>query len=307
MNKPLFSRRRLLGLASLSALGAGSAFGATAALPRDAVARALRQLERRAGGRLGVAVFDARAGAPAWGHRTDERFALCSTFKLLLAGAVLQAVDQGRLAADRWVPFGPADLVPHAPVTEARLADGGMPLLALAEAAQTTSDNVAANVLLPLLGGPDGLTAWLRAQGDAQTRLDRVEPAMNRVARGDERDTTTPAAMAGSAWRLALGDTLAPASRERLVAWLVATATGRRRLRAGLPAGWRAGDKTGTGMGDGLPDRYNDVAVVWPPGRPPLAVAAYYESRHVDSPRLRAEDEAVLAAVGRLVARWDGV
>jgi beta-lactamase class A len=305
MNNILLNRRQLGLLAGALALGTRTASGAPAALPRAAVQQALQALERRAGGRLGVAVH-ATASGPAWGHRSDERFALCSTFKLPLAGAVLQAVAQGRLAGDRWMPYTAAQLLPHSPITGENAARGGMTVLALAEATQTTSDNLAANLLLQLLGGPAGLTAWLREGGDAHTRIDRVEPEMNRVLPGEVRDTTTPAAMAGTAWQLALGERLPAASRERLVGWMVATETGQRRLRAGLPKAWRAGDKTGTGSGEGMPDKYNDVAVIWPPGRAPLTVAAYYDSRHVNSPRMRAEDEAVLAEVGRLVARWDG-
>src|SRR4051812_9074598 len=72
--------------------------------------------------------------------------------------------------------------------------------------------------------------------------------------------------------RLLIGDALSAASREQLVAWLVANKTGDKRLRAELPRDWRVGDKTGTG-GNGAA---NDVAIVWPPGRPAILVAAYY-------------------------------
>ena len=48
------------------------------------------------------------------------------------------------------------------------------------------------------------------------------------------------------------------AAREQLIEWMVKTATGDKRIRAGLPKDWRAGDKTGTGMADAMtrePDR----------------------------------------------------
>lgn len=245
---------------------------------RAAAPDALAALERAHGGRLGVCLLDTGSGA-TWSHRADERFALCSTFKLPLAAATLQAVDQGRLPADEVLP--------------------------LAEAAQVRSENPPANALLLRLGGPAAFTQWLREQGDAQTRIDRIEPAMNDVKPGDPRDTTTPAAMAALAARLVLGPVLAPASRERLQAWMVATRTGERRLRAGLPAGWRAGDKTGTGLDPSRPDYVRDVAVVWPPaGRAPFVVAAYLDGAHRGSPRVRREDEVLLAHVGRLAGAW---
>ncbi len=284
-------------LASLPLAACASAGG-------ERLAECLAELERRSGGRLGVAVFDAGSGRLA-GHRVDERFALCSTFKLPLAAAVLQRVGRGEWSPERWVPFGAADRVPHMPVTGRHIAAGGMRLIDLVEAAQTESDNLAANLLLRLLGGPAGFTAWLRTQGDALTRLDRTEPALNHVPPGSLADTTTPAAMARTVARQFSADGLDAASQARLRGWMQATRTGGRRLRAGLPPGWRSGDKTGTGLHDDLPDQLNDVAVVWPDGgRAPWLVAAYFESHHRGSPAPRAEDEAVLAEVGRLATEW---
>ncbi len=277
-----------------------------AAVPLPLAARTaddLAALEARAGGRLGVALFDT-ASPRRWVHRSDERFGLCSTFKLPLAGAVLQALDQGRLRADARLPLRPEDRVQHMPTTEAWLARGWATPTALAQAAQLSSDNLAANVLLRSVGGPEAFTAWLRAQGDAVTRVDRYEPAMNRVAAGDERDTTSPAAFAGLVATLCTGAALKPARRALLVQWMRDTRTGQRRLRAGLPAAWRAGDKTGTGFGPGMPDRINDVAVFWPPGRAPWVLACFYEGPAQSSDWVRPQDEAVLAEVGRLAGAF---
>jgi beta-lactamase class A len=277
--------------------------GALCLSPAHAAPEALGALERRHGGRLGVAMQDL-AGGPGLTHRADERFALCSTFKLWLAAATLAQVDAGRWKLEDRLSWTAADAVPHMPVTAAQDPRTGMSLAALAEAAQCHSDNLAANLLLRHLGGPSALTAWLRAQGDSVTRLDRPEPAMNEVASGDERDTTTPTAIAAHLQRLLRGDMLAQASRERLLGWMRATRTGPRRLRAGLPAGWTMGHKTGTGLDEGLPDRINDVGILWPPGgRAPRVVAVYYESAQRGSRSVRAQDEAVLAAVARLATR----
>ncbi len=265
--------------------------------------QALAALERKVGGRLGVALLDTGSGQMV-GHRLNERFGMCSTFKMPLAAAILREVDQGHLRHDQWVPYGAADAVAHAPVTQKHLQRGGMTVVALAEAAQTTSDNVAANLLLKLIGGPAGFTANLRAAGDAITRLDRYEPHMNHVKGPDERDTTTPAAMARTTEQLLTTNWLSSASRELLIGWMVATTTGELRLRAGLPNNWRSGDKTGTGMAPGMPDKYNDVAIAWPPGKAPLIISAFYETARPHKGGMRDEDQAVLAEVGRIAAAW---
>ena len=57
---------------------------------------------------------------------------------------------------------------------------------------------------------------------------------------------------------------------------------------------WVAGDKTGTGENG----ETNDVAAVWAPDGPPIAVAAYY----VRPGRSTEENSAVLAEVGKVVA-----
>lgn len=296
------SRRKILGLSSAWLLPATSWATAptTPALP-DYLP--LARLEKRTGGRLGVALLDTGTGALT-GHRLHERFGMCSTFKLPLAAAILRKVDEGSLRLDQWVPFTQADIVPHAPVTQQHLTQGGMTVQALAEAAQTTSDNVAANLLLKLLGGPAGFTSMLRAAGDTVTRLDRIEPAMNDVPRGEVRDTTTPQAMAQTVARQLTGGWLSSNATTLLTGWMVATQTGTKRLRAGLPPTWRAGDKTGTAMAPGMPDKYNDIAIAWPPGRAPIIVAAFFETRVAHGGRMRDEDQAVLAQVGRIAAEW---
>lgn len=255
-------------------------------------------LEVSAGGQLGVAVL---IGDRLIGHRLDERFAMCSTFKMPLVGVVLQKVDRGELSLDQNVPITPDDLVFYSPVVDGLVESGGASLRVLLQAAQTQSDNTAANLLLRLIGGPAGFTASLRALGDPVTRLDRYEPEMNAVAPGEEQDTTTPEAMARLASTLLLGDALSLSSRELLLRWMIETNTGQKRLRAGFPPEWRAGDKTGTGISEGLANRLNDVAIALPDDGPPRIIAAYYRTDGYH-PSMRDEDQAVLAEVGRIAA-----
>lgn len=293
------SRRVFLG----SAVGAVWTLGreASAGQPAVDVAAALAALEARAGGRLGVCLLDTGSGRLV-GHRLDERFAMCSTFKLPLAALVLRAADAGRLRLDEAVAITKADLVSYAPVVEPKVGQT-LTVAALAEGAQTTSDNAAGNLLLARLGGPAGFTAALRGLGDSVTRLDRTEPQLNIVKPGEEHDTTSPRAMAATMARLLTGDALSAASRERLIGWMVATTTGGKRLRAGLPSSWRSGDKTGTGRADAMTDKVNDIGITWPPGKAPLVITAYFDSsRRTDA--TQPADEAALAEVGRIAAAW---
>lgn len=259
----LIDRRLFVG----GALAVG-AMSARTARAHDA-AEALADLEKSLGARLGVAMRDTGGGARIE-YRADERFPLASTFKFLAAGAVLAKVDSGRDGLDRRVRYGKSDLVTYSPETEKHTGEG-MTLAGLCEAAITLSDNTAGNLMLAAIGGPVGLTGFVRSLGDGVTRLDRIETELNEARPGDPRDTTSPAAMLGDLEKLLLGDALSAASRERLMGWLIANRTGDARLRAGLPKDWRVGDKTGSG-GHGAA---NDIAIAWPPGRKPVLIAAY--------------------------------
>lgn len=287
--------RRCFLAASLSATVTAAPLGRALAqaAPAAGPLAELAALERRHGGRLGVAILDT-VGGRRINHRGEQRFPMLSTFKMLAAALVLARVDRGEEQLDRRIMFTAEDLVTYSPATAPHVGPPGMTLAELCDAAITVSDNTAGNLLLASFGGPAALTAFARSLGDRHTRLDRIEPDLNEAAPGDPRDTTTPAAMLANMRALLLGDALSAASRAQLTDWLLANTTGDQRLRAGMPADWRVGDKTGT-SGNGV---VNDVAIAWPPGRGPLLVTAYYAEADA-TPEQR---NAVLADVGRIVA-----
>jgi beta-lactamase class A len=294
--------RRQVGL-GLSAIGLTLVAGCWTLEGNRYAESALAELERRAGGKLGATILNTRTGQSI-SHRGDERFGMCSSFKLALAALILRKADGGELDLDTFVPITQADMVYFAPVVAENLSKGGMTIGALAEAAQVFSDNVATNKLLAMLGGPAGFTEALRSIGDDQTRLDRLEPEMMLVDVGDPRDTTTPLAMAHTVAKMTTTKWLSDSARAKLIGWMEATKTGSKRIRAGLPADWRSGDKTGTGMAPKHgPDRYNDIAIAWPTGGlnkgAPIIITGYYESP-AKSETMRDEDQAVLADLGKI-------
>ncbi|WP_244474271.1 class A beta-lactamase [Methylobacterium sp. Leaf87] len=285
------SRRKLL-FASLAApfvLGFENA-GANAT-------NTLREIERRVGGRLGVSVGKSNA-PPLLGHRADERFPMCSTFKVPAAAALMARVDAGTESLDRALPYGEEDLLKYAPVTRKALeAAGGMGRISVADACAAAvewSDNTAANLMLNVLGGPLALTGWLRGIGDPTTRLDRTEPDLNTAIPDDPRDTTTPDAMRTTLEQILVGTALSRATRTRLDGWLAAGRTGSKRLRAGIPPDWKVGDKTGSGDNG----TYNDVAILRPPWQAPILAAVYLTG----STAPITDVDAAYAEIGRMIA-----
>ena len=284
-------------------LGLGTALVAAALTIRPGAMRAsiadqhlldeIKRLERESGGLLGVCVIDTATGV-RHAHRGDERFPMCSTFKVLAAAAVLARVDASKEQLSRRISYDASALTTYSPVTE-KHAGNGMTLAELCDAAVTLSDNTAANLLLASIGGPAGLTSFVRNLDDQFTRLDRNEPTLNEALPGDPRDTTTPNAMASTLQALILGTkALSAGSRAQLTAWMINNKTGDTRLRAGLAKDWRVGDKTGTGS----QGTNNDIAVLWPPDRAPLVITAYLTGATVSA----AQQNATLASVARAVS-----
>ncbi len=257
------------------------------------IAARLKKLEKRSGGRLGVAVLNTATGQLA-GNRLDERFAMCSTFKALAVAFTLSRVDHGQEQLDRRIFFKEGDLVTPFKATKPHLADG-MTIEQLCEAALIVSDSTAANLLLASFGGPAALTGYLRSLGDPVTRLDRIELDLNIVKPGETHDTTSPRAMVATLQKIILGDALSAASRAKLTNWMIASKdAAAQRLRVGLPNGWRIANKPGTWNGIST----NDIGVIFPPGRDPIVVAAYLG----EAPGSIKDQEAILAEVARIVA-----
>lgn len=256
---------------------------ATAASPsaQADLAAQLAALEERYDARVGVYAVDTGSGETL-SHRAEERFAYASTFKALLAAGILQEVTD----LDRVVPYGPDRLAGYSPVTEQYVGQG-MSVRDLAEATVRTSDNTAANLLLEELGGPEGFAAVLARAGDETTRPARWEPELNTAVPGDERDTSTPRALAETLERFALGGQLSDASADTLIDWMSGNATGDALIRAGAPAGAVVADKSGAG---GYGTR-NDLAIVWPAGGDPIVVAVLTTRGSADA----AYDDALVA------------
>lgn len=230
----------------------------------------VKDAENKLGARVGYTELDLSSGKILEGYRPEERFPMMSTFKVLLCSAVLSRIDSGKEQLDRRIHYRQSDLVAYSPVTEKHLTDG-MTVGELCDAAITMSDNTAANLLLSTIGGPQELTAFLRKTGDRVTRLDRWETALNEALPGDERDTTTPKAMAETLNNLLTGKILTVASQQQLMSWMEADKVAGPLLRSVLPASWFIADKSGAGERGSR----GIVAALGPDGKPSRIVVIY--------------------------------
>lgn len=256
---------------------------ALGALPLAAVAKPtsggtnFAALEHDLHGWLGVAAIDNASGRVV-GHRMDQRFAMCSTFKAVLAAKVLAQSASAPALLEKRRPLPKERFVSYSPIT-GKHTDGDMSVAELCAAALQYSDNTAANTLLREVGGPEGLTQFARTLGDQHFRLDRWETALNTALPGDVRDTTTPLAMARTLKKLLLQDGLLAPQQAQLRDWMLGNTTGATRIRAAVPDTWMVADKTGTGDYGCA----NDIAVIYPPDRAPIVLCIYTRQMKKDA------------------------
>ncbi|UTY59741.1 class A beta-lactamase [Massilia sp. erpn] len=289
---PHHTRRHYLLAAGAALLCPSSLLFAAPVTPSIATAEAqLAALEQAAGGRLGVAAWRSDS-AKRIGHRSEERFPLCSTFKAMLAAAVLARSANDEELLGKSVRYRADELVTYSPVTEKHV-DEGMTVAALCAATLQYSDNSAANFLMRMIGGPQAVTAYMRSIGNPAFQLERWETELNTAIPGDTRDTASPASMARSLQALLLGDALPAPQRRQLDTWMRGNTTGDQRIRAGVPAGWSVADKTGAGAHGTV----NDIGTAYPPSGAPIVIAVYYTREQKDAPT----NQEIIAAATRIV------
>lgn len=270
LTRPAAALAAALVLVPLSGCGTGQAAPAPAPSsdPASGAEEAFTGLEEEYDARLGVYALDTGTGQEVE-YGADDRFAYASTFKALAVGALLD--QHGAEVLDEKMDLSEEDLLEHAPIAEELLAEGrtDMTLREASDATVRYSDNTAGNLVLERLGGPEGFQEALREIGDETTSADRWEPELNEAAPGDERDTSTPRAMAENLYSYVEEETLAEGEREFLTDLLVRNTTGDTLIRAGVPKDWEVGDKSG---GGGYATR-NDIAVAWPSEGDPVVIA----------------------------------
>lgn len=213
-------------------------------------------------------------------YRSEERFPIQSTFKIMAVSAMLKKSMTDNQLLKQKITYQKQDLVFWSPITEKHLADG-MTISELCAAAMMYSDNTATNLLVKKLGGPEAVTTYARSIGDHTFRVNGWEPELNSNP-ANLNDTSTPKAMANSLQQLTLGNKLATPERKQLVTWMKGNTTGDTRIRAGVPKGWIVADKTGAGDSYGIS---NDIGIIWPPHGAPIVVAIYTGHKKKDATR----------------------
>lgn len=222
------------------------------------------KLECKYNAKLGVYALDTETNTEI-AYNAEERFAYCSTFKALAAGAILEKYSIEDL--DKVIQFSQEEVLSHAPVAKYKVSTG-MTIEEICEAAVRQSDNTAANLQFDLIDGPEGFKKSLNNLGDSVTEPSRKETELNEATPGDIRDTSTPKQLAIDLKEYATGEVLSKEKQKIFIDWMSNNATGDELIRAGAPKDWVVADKSGAGSYG----TRNDIAIVMPPNRKPIFI-----------------------------------
>ena len=251
----------------------------------------VRAIEASLSARIGVSVLDTQNGE-YWDYNGDQRFPLTSTFKTIACAKLLYDDEQGKVNSNSTVEIKKADLVTYSPVIEKQVGQA-ITFDNACFATMTTSDNAAANLILSAVGGPEGVTDFLRQVGDKETRLDRIEPDLNEGKLDDLRDTTTPKAIASTLNKLLFGSVLSEMNQKKLESWMVNNQVTGNLLRSVLPNGWNIADRSGAG---GFGAR-SITAVVWSKHQSRIILSIYLAQTQASM----AERNDAIVKIGRSI------
>jgi beta-lactamase class A len=220
-----------------------------------------------------------------------------SVFKLPLAIAILRLVEQGKFSLDREVRFTPEDRIPHAysPLQD-KYPEAGVdiPLRELLRLTVSLSDNVAADILLGLAGGPKPVDTYIAELGVAGFHLLDGERALHRETALQYRNWFEPAGAVQLLRRIADASPLTPDHTKLLLGWMHSTRANR--LAADLPKETFVAHKSGSSDVDaGLAHATNDIGLITLPDQRQLAIAVFV----TDSTADEATREKIIARIAR--------
>lgn len=256
--------------------------------------REIARLAKGAGGVVGISVIHLETNRRV-SLNGSERFPMASTYKVPIAVQLLSRVDKGEVRLDQMIQLQPSDLHPGSGTLTDLFNQQGLALSVrnLLELMMLISDNSATDVCLRLAGGPEAVTARMRAAGINGIDVNRstvrliadwsgvaqlppesewsptlfrnlsntVKPEERKAAAAkfdaDPRDTATPEAMRALLERIYRKDLLKPESAELLLDIMRRCRTGEARLKGMLPIGTEVAHKTGT-----IGGTTNDVGIV---------------------------------------------
>lgn len=222
-----------------------------------------------------------------------------SVFKLPLGIVVLQQVEAGKFTLDQPIRFEPSDrILPHAysPLMDKYPgANVDVPLRELLRLTVSLSDNVAADILVRIAGGPAVVNRAIAALGIRGFHLVDDENALHHHTDLQYRNWFEPA---GAVQLLRMIDEHSPlnAADTAFLREIMTKPPEKTRIGRLLPTGTPVAHKMGTSdVDNGLAHATNDIGLITLPDGRKLAVAVFVTDSRADE----ATRMAIIARIGK--------
>lgn len=222
-----------------------------------------KKLQDKYGGKIGVYSIN-NSNESLIGYNENYHFPICSVFKFLLVGAVLDKDMQNEGFLNKKILITKKDIanLGYTPVTGKNVGKY-LTIYQLCFAA-ILSDNAAGNILIKQIGGLSKLNQFTKKLGDENTIINNYEPKVNNTTPESNINKTTPKNITQDINELIFGNTLDDKHKNIFIKWLQDNNTGTNRIAFNAPKDWIVGDKTGT---CGEYGSTNDVAILWSPNQ----------------------------------------
>jgi len=271
---------------------------AVSALAQEPVRQQIRAIAREAHGKVSVAC-SVSGSALNCDLNPNARPPMQSVFKRPLALTVLYQVEQKTFSLDQPVRFLRQDrILPHvySPLQD-QYPDAGLdvPLRELLRLSVWLSDNVAADILLRLVGGPKAVNEYIAALRVSGFHLQDSEAVLHHEVSAQYRNWFEPAGAVQLLRRISNNSPLTSEHTDLLLGWMT-PAVRTKRLEGDLPAGTRVAHKSGTSdVDDGVAHATNDIGLIPLPDGRRIAIAVFV----TDSTADESTREQVIARIAR--------
>src|SRR5216684_6726950 len=273
---------------------------AVSALAQEPLRQQIRAIALEAHGKVSVAC-SLPGSALNCDLNPNKRPPMQSVFKLPLALTVLHQVEQNTFSPDQPVRFLSQDrILPqvYSPLQD-QYPDAGVdvPLRELLRLSVSLSDNVAADILLRLVGGPKAVNTYIAALPVSGFHLQDSEAGLHHDVSAQYRNWFEPAGAVQLLRRISDNSPLTSEHTDLLLGWMTPVVR-TKRLEGDLPAGIRVAHKSGTSDVDGgVAHATNDIGLIQLPDGRRIAIAVFV----TDSTADEATREWVIARIARAV------
>ncbi len=274
------------------------------AQPTDTLKNKINEIVSTKNATVGVSLIG-NSGSDAITINGDAHFPMQSVFKFHIAIAVLAEVDKGNLSLNQQLTISEKDLMPGtwSPMAKKYPVGTSLSIGEIIGYAVSQSDNVACDMLLRLLGGPEKVNQYFAKNNFTDISIIVNEAEMQKDWETQFKNWTTPNSATNVIKAFYENDSLLSAESHTFL-WetMKATSTGMMRFRGQLPADAVIAHKTGSSGTDkttGITAAVNDIGIIFLPNGEFFILSVLI----TDSRENEAANEKIIADITK--ACWD--